>query len=121
MSLVEGTVFSGGPVQIAGGEVKVAQHAVAGRIVRQITLHLLQELFRLSSLALSHVKASERSPGVGIPRIYFNGAPELLFGFREAAARLVIAAERELRVHRLGIQFDRLFEVGLGGVRLGDS
>ena len=121
MIFIKRTIFSCGLIQIPGGEVEVAQHAVAGGIIRQVALHLLQELLRLCLFALSQIKASQRSSGVGALRIGVDGMAVLLLGFGEATARLVIAAQRQLCIHRLGTQFNCLFEVGLGGIGLVNS
>src|SRR2546422_2448337 len=46
----------------------------------------------------------------------FTGMPVLLFRLREPVACLVIAAQRQLRAHGLGIHLNGLLEVGLSGV-----
>src|SRR5450631_3466479 len=46
------SVFVHGLVYGAGGEVEVAQHTVGVRVIRQITLRLLQNVFRFVFLVL---------------------------------------------------------------------
>ena len=54
MIAVEGSVLGGGLVEIAGGEVEVAEHAITFPVVGEISLGLTQESFGLDLLAFLH-------------------------------------------------------------------
>ena len=118
MVVVKRTVLGNGVVEIAGREIKVAEHAVADWVIGKILFRLLQKCFRFRFLSLGQQKASHGGAGFRILGIDVHGVAKLLFRFRESAARLVIGAQSQLRPHLLRIYLHGLLEVQLGGVGL---
>src|SRR5437667_2609604 len=111
VGVMEQTVFRGGFVEIAGGEIKVAEHAVAFGVIRNISLGLLQKGFGLGPLALGHQKPHQCRARCWVLRIVGNGAFEYLLRFRDAIAGLIEAAKRQLSIHPPRIKVSRFLEV----------
>src|SRR5580658_10438423 len=66
MVVINRAIFGGGFVEVAGGEIEVAQHAVASGVVGESGLYLLEECLGLSFLSLRDVEAGERGGRVRI-------------------------------------------------------
>src|ERR1700723_415900 len=79
-------VFGDGFVEIAGGEIKVAQHTVADGVVEKLVLDLLEERFRVGLLPLRYIKTSERGRRGGVLGIKIQGMAQFLFALGKAAA-----------------------------------
>src|SRR5580692_1542671 len=118
MCFEEAGVLGSRADDVSIGEIKVAEHAVAGGIRREITLDLLQEFFRLIFLAFGDVEARDGGAQLGILRVGLDGGIELTLGIAKLAAKLIEIAQHRVWVARLRIHLDRLLETGFGQIRL---
>src|SRR5579863_3613738 len=66
-------VFRDGLIEIAGGEIKVAEHAIAHRIVGKFTLDLLEKCLGIGFLALRNIKTGDTGRRIRIFRIKIHG------------------------------------------------
>src|ERR1017187_4420044 len=94
MIAVERSVLIGSLIEIAGGEIEVAEQAVAF-LMGEIFLGLSHDGFGLRLLAFLHQHANERGAGLRTLRIHVDGVFELVFRFGQTVSQLIEEAELE--------------------------
>ena len=85
----KGSVFGKSFVQVARREVEICQHAIADWVVGKIVLCLFCKVFRSVFLAFHQVQMHECRSWFRAAWSDFDRSFELLFGFAQAAARLI--------------------------------